>query len=57
MRTSLIFPPLNIPMEYWIEHVKNFGVPYVMLRFRTKYSTREFKALQLVVLAVLGAMD
>ena len=34
MRNSLDVPPLDIPIEYWVEHVI-FGLLYVMFRFST----------------------
>ena len=47
-----MFPPLDIPLEYWIEHV-TFALRYVMFGF----STGEFQALQQIVLAVFGTVD
>ena len=47
-----MFPPLDIPLEYWIEHV-TFGLRYVMFGF----STGKFQALQLIVLEVFGIVD
>ena len=35
-----MFPPLDIPIEYWIEHV-TFGLLYVMFRFSTRIFFRE----------------
>ena len=51
-----MFPPLDIPFEYWIEHF-TFRLLYVMFRFFTKISTSEFQALQLIVLAAFVAMN
>ena len=48
-----MFLPLDILLEYWIEHVP-FGLLYVML---LGYSTGEFQALQLIVFAAFGAVD
>ena len=54
--TPWMFPPLDILREYWIEHV-SFGLLYVMFTFPFAIFYREFHALQLIVLAVIGAMD
>ena len=47
----LMFLPLDILLEYWIEHV-SFGLLYVMYLFY-----REFQALQLIVLVAFGVVD
>ena len=55
--TPWMFPPLDILLEYWIEHV-TFGLLYVkVFTFPTEIFRREFEALQLVVLVAFGAMD
>ena len=41
--TPWMFPPLDIFLEYWIEHV-TFGPLYVMLTFPTKIFYRGFQA-------------
>ena len=51
-----MFPPLDILLEYWIEHV-TFGFIYVMFASPTRIFYREFYALQLIVLAAFGAVD
>ena len=48
-----MFPPLDIPFEYWIEHVTFMSCLEPILA----YSTWDFQALQLIVLVVFGAMD
>ena len=47
---------MDFIFEYWIEHV-TFGLLYVMLDSPLGYYRGEFQALQLIVLAVFGAMD
>ena len=47
-----MFLSIGILIEYRIEHV-TFGLLYAMFR----YSTGEFQALQLIVLAVFGVVD
>ena len=48
--------PLDILLEYWIEHVF-FGILMSCLHSLLGYSTGEFQALQLIVLAAFGAVD
>ena len=49
-----MFPPLDIPFDFWIEHF-NFGFLYVILL--PGYSTEEFQVMQLIVFVVFGAVD
>ena len=51
-----MFKSLDILLEYWIEHVI-FGPLYVMFRSSTRIFYKGFQDLQLIVLAVFGAMD
>ena len=51
-----MFLPLDILLEYWIEHV-SFGLLYVMFTFPTRIFSGEFQALQLIVLAAFGVVD
>ena len=51
-----MFPPLDIPYEYWIEHV-TFGSFISCLDSLLGYSTGEFQALQLITLVAFGAVD
>ena len=52
-----MFLPLDIPSEYRPEHV-TFGLLCVIFKFgHLGYSAGEFQALQLIVLAVFGAVD
>ena len=54
--TPWMFPPLRILLEYWIEYV-SFGLLYVILHSLLGYSTGEFQAFQLIVIAAFGAVD
>ena len=56
MHISRLFPILDIILKNLIEHV-SFGLLYVMFTFLLGYSTGEFQALQLIVLAAFGAVD
>ena len=51
-----MFLPLDIFLEYWIEHV-SFGPLYVMFTFPTRIFYGEFRALQLIVFAAFGVVD
>ena len=53
-----MFPPLDIPFEYRIEHV-TFGILNVMFRLNCllRLSTGDFQALQLIVLVVFGDVN
>ena len=52
-----MLPTLDIPFEYWIEYI-TFGLLYVMSRLSISiYSTGEFQALQLIVIAVFGTVN
>ena len=51
-----MFPPLDIPFEYWIEHIA-FVLLYIMHRLFIMIFYRGVQALQLIVLAVFGAVD
>ena len=46
-----MFPPLDIPFEYWIEHV-TFGLLYTMFRLSTKISDGGFPGFLMIVLVV-----
>ena len=51
-----MFLALDILLEYWIEHVSLD--PFMScLHSLLGYSTGEFQALQLIVLAAFGAVD
>ena len=52
-----MFPPLDILLEYWIENVSFLDSFMACLHSLLGYSTGEFQALQLIVLAAFGAMD
>ena len=54
IRTSL-FLPLVIPFEYWIERV-SFELLMSCLYSPLIYSAGEFQAVQLIVIAVFGAV-
>ena len=56
MHTSWMFPPLDNPSEYWIEHVASDSFVSCLDSLQG-YFTGEFQALQLIVLAVFGAAD
>ena len=51
-----MFPALEIPFEYWIEHVTLYSF-MSSLDSLLGYSTGEFQALQLIALVVFGAVD
>ena len=48
--------PLDLLFEYWIEHA-TFGLHDAMFWFSTKVFHREFQTLQLIAIAVFGAVD
>ena len=56
MHNPLMFLAMDILLEYWIEYV-SFGILYARLHSLLEYSTGEFQALQLIVLAAFGAVD
>ena len=51
-----MFPPLDILLEYWVKHV-TFDSFVSWLHSLLGYSTKEFQALQLIVLVAFGAVD
>ena len=51
-----MFPPLDILLEYWIDILPSDAF-MACLHSLLRYSTGEFQALQLIVLAAFGAMD
>ena len=54
--TPWMFPPLDSLLQYRIEHA-TLRLHYVYLYSLLGYSTGELQALQLIVLAVFGAVD
>ena len=55
MRNPYMFSPLDVP-KYWIVHV-SLDSFMSCLHSLLGYSTKEFQALQPIVLAVFGAVD
>ena len=56
MHTPWMFPPLDIPFDYLIEHI-TFGPFMSFLDYLLGLSTGRFHALQLIFLAVFGAVN
>ena len=54
--TPCMLLPLDILLEHWIEHV-SLDSFMSCLHCLLGYSTGEFQAMQLIVLAAFGAMD
>ena len=53
--TSVMFPPMEFLLEYWTEHVTSTTI-MSNLYSQLGYSAGEFQALQMIILAVFGAV-
>ena len=54
--TSLDVSTLDIPFDYWIEHV-TFGLPYVMFRFSSRMLYRGVPGFATDCPCDVGALD